>query len=66
MPTLNQMKARLYSKYPGKAWKKKVDQMTDSQIIAVWYSMQKRKEEDISKSENASEEPLQPSLFKDF
>lgn len=44
MPDLNHMRQDLYSRYPGKAWKLKVDDMPDDQIIALWYSMREREQ----------------------
>ena len=50
MPSITQMKSQLYTAYPlSRCWKKKVDQMSTSQIIAVWHSFQKRKESHKSK-----------------
>lgn len=40
--SINQMREYLYSAYPGKAWKTKVDKMVDGQVIAVYYSLIKR------------------------
>jgi len=57
MPTLNEMRQELYSKYKGQNWKKKVDKMSDNQIIAIWHSIKLRKEK-----ENG---PKQLSLFED-
>lgn len=42
MPDLIKMRNDLYSKYPGKAWKRNVDTMPDNQVVAVWYSFLKR------------------------
>jgi hypothetical protein len=59
VPSINQMKAELYSTYPlSKRWKKRVDHMSRSQIIAIWYSFQKRKERHILKTDEEVQLPL--------
>lgn len=55
---INLLREQLYSKYPGKAWKKKVDKMSDSQIFAIVKSIEERE-----KRENKNK--LQPKLFDD-
>lgn len=52
------MRVELYRKYPGPRWKARVMKMSDSQIIAVWRSIEERKK----KSENTNE-PMQLKLF---
>jgi hypothetical protein len=32
----------VYSIYPGKAWKKKIDGMSDSQVQAIYLNFKKR------------------------
>lgn len=66
MPTLNQMKTRLYSNYPSKRWKKRIDGMSDSQIIAIWYSLQKRKQKNIPISDSPDLHEVQLPLFTDL
>ena len=45
MPSISQMKTFLSSRYPGLQWKKRIDKMDDSQIIAIWYSVQGKRQE---------------------
>lgn len=35
--TVNQMAAKIISVYPNEAWKRKVNQMADNQIIAIYH-----------------------------
>lgn len=51
MPTINEMRTYLYSKYWGKKWKDKVDRMSETQVIAIWISFQKRSQEKLQKKE---------------
>ena len=37
-----QMRDRIIEAYPGPNWKKKVDKMSDQQIIALFYSLVKQ------------------------
>lgn len=53
------LRRKLYFKYPGEKWKKKVDRMTDNQVIAVSRSITERDEKRKAK------EPKQLSLFDD-
>lgn len=66
MPNISQMKTLLYSKYPSKRWKKRIDGMSDSQIIAIWYSLQKRKQKDIPISDSPDLHEVQLPLFTDL
>ena len=54
-----ELRRKLYFKYPGEKWKKKVDRMTDNQVIAVSRSITERDEKKKAK------EPKQLSLFDD-
>lgn len=36
--TVNQMAAKIISVYPNDAWRRKVNRMSDNQIIAVYYN----------------------------
>ncbi len=40
--TIEQMKMRIFEVYPGPAWKAKVQEMANDQIIALYYSLVKR------------------------
>ncbi len=51
------LRRSLYFKYPGEKWKKKVDRMSDNQVIAVSRSITERDEKRKAK------EPKQLSLF---
>ena len=35
--TVNQMAAKIISVYPNEAWRRKVNLMSDNQIIAIYY-----------------------------
>ena len=54
-----ELRRKLYFKYPGEKWKKKVDNMTDNQLIAISRSIAERDEKRKAK------EPKQLSLFDD-
>lgn len=54
-----ELRRKLYSKYPGEKWKKRVGIMTDNQVIAVSRSIAERDEKRKAK------EPKQLSLFFD-
>ena len=56
MANISEMRQELYSRYPGKMWKKKVSKMPDTQVIAVYRSMQERKQREEMKQQ-------QPRLF---
>jgi len=58
-----ELRRKLYFKYPGEKWKKKVDRMTDSQLIAVSRSIIERDEK--RKAKEKEKEPKQLSLFDD-
>ena len=36
--SVQQMRAAIYEVYPGRSWKEKVNNMSDAQVIAVYYS----------------------------
>lgn len=36
-PNLNDMREIVRNEYPGQKWKDKVDKMSDSQVIALYY-----------------------------
>lgn len=39
---VNQMRARVSECYPGPRWAKKVQQMNDDQVIAIFYRLSKK------------------------
>lgn len=52
------MRVELYRKYPGPRWKARVMKMSDTQVIAIWRSLEERK-----KKAEQSNEPKQLKLF---
>lgn len=59
LPEIYQMRNDLYSRYKGKRWKNKVKNMSDNQVIAIWYSMkereQKKKKNEVKKDPPAEQ-----------
>lgn len=41
--SVEQMRNHLYDAYPGDKWRRKVEQMTDKQVVAVYFSILHRK-----------------------
>lgn len=67
MPNISQMKTFLYSKYPSKRWKKRIDTMGDSQVIAIWYRLQaKKQEKNVEGEPDIAHQEVQLPLFKDL
>lgn len=62
MPNLNQIKAFLYSHYPGKQWQKRIEKMPEDQLVAIYYSIKSREKKDIT--EPKKDEMVQLSLFR--
>lgn len=60
MADINRIRTAVSSKYDGPNWKKKVSQMSDAQVIAIWYSMQSRPKESEKESK---EQEVQLPLF---
>ena len=46
MPTIEQMKEYLISKYPGPSWKKKVQKMKDGQVYATYRRFKDKEEKE--------------------
>lgn len=63
MPNLVQIKTFLYSRYPGKQWRKKIEEMPEDQLVAVYYSIKSR-EEKKGIPEPKKDEMVQLSLFR--
>lgn len=39
--TVSNMRKAITNVYPGEKWKKKVERMSDSQVMAIYYSFEK-------------------------
>lgn len=65
MADINKIKSFLYSCYPGNGWKKKVDHMSDMQLIAVWSRLKNKKVKEDKKDIPEKKEEVQLSLFED-
>lgn len=42
MSDINTQRAFVYDLYPGRGWHKKVDRMSDAQIVAIYLRQQER------------------------
>lgn len=67
--SVEQMRAAIYDVYPGWAWKEKVDNMLDDQVIAIYYSFLKKgkfeqKPKKYSKKHNKRERISDDTMFE--
>lgn len=66
MPDINSIKLFLYSAYKGINWKKRVDRMSDQQLVAVWSRLNHKKKNDIPIVKPSDDNVIQLSLFEDI